>query len=310
MIRRIATLLLIVCSLLQAKSYSQVYIALSFDDPQTTGSPALDWQQRNAHILQTLHQHRLQSILFVCGKRVNTNEGRQVLQSWDRQGHAIANHSWNHSNFGAATMNMEDFKAEFLRCDSLIRPYKHYTRLYRFPYLKEGERRAKIDSCRDFIGTEHYGMGYVSIDASDWYIDGVLRDTLKANPAANIDAFRKFYIRHILERSYYYDSLATALTGRKVKHVLLLHHNLLNALFLDDLITTLKQKHFIFIDAADAYRDTIYRQYPPTVPAGESIIWSMAKASGQYEDRLRYPAEDSVYEEEALRQCLLQTAKP
>lgn len=31
-------------------------------------------------------------------------------------------------------------------------------------------------------------------------------------------------------------------------------------------------------------------------PAGESLIWSLAKESGKYEDELRYPAEDSRYE--------------
>ncbi|PSK89099.1 polysaccharide deacetylase family protein [Taibaiella chishuiensis] len=309
MIRWITTVIIILLCLAPAAGYGQVYLSLSFDDPQTTVSPVLSWQQRNAHILQTLHKHKLQSILFVCGKRVNTEDGAQLLQSWDGAGHSLAHHSWSHRNFGAAGMDLATFREDFLRCDSLIKPFRHYTRLYRFPYLKEGERRAQIDSCRDFLATQQYANGYVSIDASDWYIDGLLRDTLAANPNANTGVFRDFYIRHILERSYYYDSLATALTGRKVKHVLLLHHNLLNALLLDDLIVALKQQHFIFIDAAEAYRDPLYRQHPATVPAGESIIWSMAKATGRYEDQLRYPAEDGVYEEAALRALLQQAAK-
>lgn len=287
-------------------SNAQVYIFLSFDDPQTTESPVLSWQQRNEHILETLSRHGLQSTLYVCGKRVVSTEGQQLLSSWDKAGHAIANHSWSHANFGSSAMSMAGFMIDFSRCDSLIRPFKHYTKRYRFPYLKEGETRSKIDSCRSFLQAQHYAMGYVSIDASDWYIDGILRDTLKANPAANLDAFRKFYIHHILERSYYYDRLATALTGRKVKHVLLLHHNLLNALLLDDLIIALKQRNFIFISTAEAYKDDIYKQYPATVPAGESIIWSMAKATGRFEGQLRYPAEDGIYEEEQLKSFLLQ----
>ncbi len=288
---------------------AQVYIALSFDDPQLSESPLLSWQQRNEKILAGLKKHRLQSVLYVCGKRVQTPEGQALLASWDTAQHAIANHSWQHANFGAPQMSVTAFRQDFLRCDSLIRQYRHYTRFYRFPYLKEGDTREKIDSCRNFLQSENYKMGYVSIDASDWYIDGILKDTLKANPQADITAFRKFYIAHILERSYYYDSLAMALTGRKVKHVLLLHHNLLNALFLNDLIAALKKKHFIFIDAATAYRDPVYRQYPPNVPAGESIIWAMARASGQYGERLRYPAEDGVYEEEKIKQVLLDAAK-
>jgi hypothetical protein len=33
------------------------------------------------------------------------------------------------------------------------------------------------------------------------------------------------------------------------------------------------------------------------VPAGESLIWALAKESGRFQDRLRYPGEDGVYEE-------------
>lgn len=294
-------------SCIQARA--QVYLALSFDDPQVTESPVLNWQQRNEKILDALKKHKLQSVLFVCGKRVQTKEGQQLLQRWDAASHAIANHSWDHANYGSAPMRFADFRKDFLRCDSLIRPYKHYAKLYRFPYLKEGDSREKIDSCRKFLLEENYKMGYVAIDASDWYIDGILRDTLKVNPGADIKAFGTFYIAHILERSYYYDSLATALTGRKVKHVLLLHHNLLNALFLNDLIAALKKEHFIFIDAATAYRDPVYSQYPKNIPAGESIIWSLAKASGKYEPQLRYPAEDGVYEEEKLKKFLIENSR-
>lgn len=242
-------------------------------------------------------------------KRVHSQEGQQLLQRWDTERHAIANHSWQHANYGSSKMSFADFREDFLSCDSLIRSYQHYTKRYRFPYLKEGDTREKIDSCRHFLQSENYKMGYVSIDASDWYIDGILRDTLKANPRANTDGFRDFYIQHVLERSYYYDSLSTALTGRKVKHVLLLHHNLLNALFLNDLIGALKKKNFIFIDAATAYRDPIYSQYPGIVPAGESIIWALAKASGKYDASLRYPAEDGVYEAEKIKQFLTGKAK-
>jgi hypothetical protein len=36
------------------------------------------------------------------------------------------------------------------------------------------------------------------------------------------------------------------------------------------------------------------------IPAGESLIWSIAHASGKYEDRLRYPGEDGEYEKPLL----------
>jgi len=283
---------------------SQSYISFSFDDPQTTSTSLLTWNGINDSILNTLRENNLHAALYVCGKRIDTQEGNELISDWDNEGHSIANHSYGHRNYGSKKMNFEDFKADFLLNVPLISSFNNYTKLYRFPYLKEGNSREKIDSCRQFLLNENYRNGYVSIDASDWFIDGVLNETLKVNPSADLEGFRRFYIYHILERSHYYDSLATELTGRKIKHVLLLHYNLLNALFLKDLIKELRKENFILINTNEAYTDSIYGLFPSNIPAGESIVWAIAKESGKYENTLRYPAEDSPYEEEKLMKFL------
>ncbi len=38
------------------------------------------------------------------------------------------------------------------------------------------------------------------------------------------------------------------------------------------------------------------------IPAGESLVWALARSSGKYPDRLRYPAEDGDYEEAKMNQ--------
>ncbi|MEZ4821341.1 MAG: hypothetical protein R2942_02615 [Ignavibacteria bacterium] len=54
--------------------------------------------------------------------------------------------------------------------DSLIKSYKNYARLFRFPYLKEGNTIVKRDSARALFDEMNYKEGYVAIDASDWYV--------------------------------------------------------------------------------------------------------------------------------------------
>jgi hypothetical protein len=70
--------------------------------------------------------------------------------------------------------------------------------------------------------------------------------------------------------------------------VLLLHHNLAAALFLDDLIKYFEANGWEVMDADKAYQDEIYSEVPDTVPAGESLIWALAKKSGKFEKVLRY----------------------
>ena len=105
----------------------------------------------------------------------------------------------------------------------------------------------------------------------------------------------------MLEQAKYYDNLAFEILGRKIKHSILLHHNLTSALFLSDLIEAFKNEGWNVINASEALKDEVYKKKINILPAGESIIWSLAKETGKYDDILRYPGEDSIYEEEKLK---------
>jgi hypothetical protein len=74
----------------------------------------------------------------------------------------------------------------------------------------------------------------------------------------------------------------------------------LNAFFLDDVIQMFKDKGWKVINADEAFQDPIFKMLPNTLPAGESLIWALAKQTGRYNDKLRYPGEDESYEKEAM----------
>ena len=77
---------------------------------------------------------------------------------------------------------------------------------------------------------------------------------------------------------------------------MLLHHNVLNGLFLGDVLDMFKLKKWKLIDAEEAFTDSVFSLLPKTAPAGESLIWALAKETGKFENLLRYPAEDGEYE--------------
>jgi peptidoglycan-N-acetylglucosamine deacetylase len=294
--RRIVLLFSIICSELK----SQSIISFTFDDPNTTETPLLSPEKRNDQLLEALKKNKLKAALFVCGMRVDNAKGKKLLDDWDNAGHLIANHSYSHLNYSSKKTSPPVFRSDFIRGDSLISGYRNYRKLFRFPFLKEGNTIEKRDFLREVLDSMQYGNGHVTVDASDWYIDQQLIKALKKNPDTSINKFRDFYVEHIYERACFYDSLATVLTGKKIPHTLLLHHNLLNALFLNDLIQHFKLKGWKIIDAELAYRDSFFLNLPTVVPAGESLVWALAKSSGRFESVLRYPAEDAMYEEEKL----------
>lgn len=275
-------------------------IAFTFDDGQTADMAQYKLEDWNGKLLGHLKKHTLKAILFSLGRNKNDAKGKYVLSSWDADGHLIANHTVNHPSFSGKNGTPERFEAELLANDSIIRHYSSYARYFRFPYLKEGNSHENIDAYRQILKKYGYRNGHVSIDASDWYIDQRLLSRLMENPKADLDGFRDFYKQHLMDRAKFYDSLAYSITGRRINHVILLHHNLAAALFLGDLIEHFKNNGWEVIDADRAYEDPIYKSEPKYVPAGESLIWSLAKESGKYEHVLRYPAEDGEYEKQIM----------
>jgi peptidoglycan/xylan/chitin deacetylase (PgdA/CDA1 family) len=282
-------------------------IAFTFDDPGADGAAVLSWQQRNERILAALAKHEVRSGLFVCGKRVNDDVGRQLVASWDRAGHLIANHSYSHFNFNQSAntdsdedkkVTLSEFEDDALKNEPIIRGYRHFARLFRYPYFKEGDTVEKRDGMRSFLQEHGYRIGRATIDASDWAISERLEKRAEAERQRRGDfiSYRNFFLEHIWERAQFYDSLSQRVLGRPVRHTVLLHHNLLNALYLDDLIAMFLAKGWKPIDAEWAYRDPAYDRQPKTLPAGESLIWALAKESGKFEKELRYPAESDVYE--------------
>jgi peptidoglycan/xylan/chitin deacetylase (PgdA/CDA1 family) len=284
----------------QTKVARKPQIAFSFDDGQTNdvaGYPLATW---NKLLLDHLQKHQVKAVLFSSGANKKTPKGKYLLSSWNDAGHLIGNHTFTHPNFNSKNIRLQDFEWELMANDSIIRNYANFYPYFRFPYLKEGNTKEKVEGFRAFMKEKGYTNGHVTIDASDWYIDSRLVKRLRENPKADVSGFRDYYKAHLMNRAMYYDSLANQLTDRSISHVILLHHNLAAALFLGDLIQHFKDNGWEVISPDIAYQHPVYKEVPNTIPAGESLIWALAKQTGKFEKVLRYPAEDGTYEKEKM----------
>jgi peptidoglycan-N-acetylglucosamine deacetylase len=283
---------------------AQRKVAITIDDAHTLATPLLTWQQRNEALLQTLDKYNIQAALFICGKRIADSNGNYLLHTWDAKNHLMCNHSYSHFYYNGS-ISAQSFISDFLAGDSMIKNYRNYTKLFRFPYLKEGNTAGKRDSMRKILQKLKYKNGYVTIDASDWYIDAEMIKALKADSTCNLQPYKEYYIKHILDRANYYDSLSRLVFKKPIPHTLLIHHSLLNALFLDDILIALQKNDWQLINASTAFANKQLKNLQPNiVPCGESIIWQCAALVPALDSTLRYPAEDGVYEEAGLKKML------
>lgn len=270
-------------------------LALTMDDPTLTLGSVLRWQEANSRILKAISSKNVRAALFVCGMRVDEADGAKLLGGWDDAGHLICNHSYSHKFYGERT-SYADFAVDFLKNEKVIAPYHNRTALFRYPFLKEGDTADKRDRFRTLLKERGYRVGHVSIDASDWYVSQRFVDRLGKQPNAAVAPYRDYLIAHLLDRASFYRQLALDVIGRDIRHTLLVHFNPLNAFVLGDVMNAFESAGWQWIDASLAFEDSVYRSEPKTLPAGESLVWALAKETGRSEARLRYPGEDDVYE--------------
>jgi peptidoglycan-N-acetylglucosamine deacetylase len=284
--------LLLLSAVAQAQAQS---LALTFDDGLDPDKEprATAW---NAAILATLRREGIQAMHFPSLRHVGDGAGRDLVKQWSLQGHLIGNHTSEHRSLNSKKLSAEEFIGHVMAADRAFGALPGWQRLLRFPYLKEGDTADKRDAVRAWMRNHHYLPAPVSIDASDWHYDDAY---LKFDEALR-PKLKRAYMAHLLDRAAYYNRLAKDTLGREPAHVLLLHTNAINAAWLADVIAAFRTAGWTIVAPTVAFADPLYRVQPKSLPAGEGIVWALAKDAGRTD--LRYPAEDAEYEEPIIRQ--------
>jgi peptidoglycan-N-acetylglucosamine deacetylase len=272
-------------------------ISFTFDDGL---NPLIqpEAQHWNDQLLSALAAAQVKAMLFPAGKIVKNPDGMKLVENWGKHGHAIGNHTYSHVSFGSPKTILENFTADVMRADLTFNRLPGWTPRLRFPYLKEGETQTKRDGMRQWMSTQGYESAPVSIDTSDWYYNNRFIEWRTTHPEADTKPFREAYLAHLWTRAEYYEHLSTSLLGRSPAHVMLLHANYINATFLPDVIAMFRAHGWKIVSPIEAFADSLYQEQPTTFPAGESILWALAKQANY--PNLRYPAEDAIYEEPIL----------
>jgi peptidoglycan-N-acetylglucosamine deacetylase len=283
-IRIFAMLVMLAASLLlvvHIDAHAQA-IAFTFDDgPHLAGTPKLSPEARNQALLDHLAKHRVKATLFVTvDNGANRPEGLALARAWGEAGHTIGNHTMSHLDLNSKKTTIADYQKELLDCDAVIRTLPGYRKWFRFTYLREGNTPEKRDGMRAFLGAQNYRNAYVSLDTSDWRLNDKLVEVLTKDANADITPIKRAYLAHVWQRAEAYRALSQKLQGRDIAQVILLHHNLINALWLGDVIAMFKEKGWTIVTPEAAFADPIYQLQPEVAAAGQSLLLSLAKSLG------------------------------
>lgn len=257
-------------------------VAFTFDDgPRTSATPLLSPAQRNQAMLDALARHGVKAALFVTADNGATRpDGYALAKAWGQAGHAVGNHTMSHPDLNSAKVSLADYQKEVLDCDKIIATLPGYQKWLRFTFLREGNTPEKRDGMRKFLKENGYRNAHVSIDTSDWRLDQKLMETLAKDAGADLAPIKAAYLAHLRQRALAYRTLAMQVQGRDIPQVILLHHNLVNALWLGDALAMFRDMGWTFTTPAEAFRDPVYQLMPDRPVAGQSLLVSMARSLG------------------------------
>lgn len=183
---------------------------------------------------------------------------RQLLQHWVDSGHHLANHNYWHSDLNNTDAQL--FIAGIERNQQLLSEFPQAkTKLFRYPYLKEGNTRAKRDAIRDYLAGNRFKVAPVTVNFNDWAWNRTFVKLSKNGFApTNREALEENYLEIALLSLKGAVRAARRLFDRDVSHILLLHMGAFTALTLDKLLSKFASHGVKFITMEEALQDTIF----------------------------------------------------
>lgn len=238
-------------------------IAFSFDDAPRGKGAFLEPDERPKLLIEALKTAGIeQAAFFINTGRITAYDNDAAdIAAYAEAGHVLANHTAKHSKLSA--VSVETFLADIDAAEVWLKDKPNYRPWFRFPFLDEGRKnRAKRDAVRTGLKKRGLMNGYVTVDASDWYLEDMAISAARTGKIMDWNALRDLFVESYVQSANFSDDLARRTLDRAPVQMILLHETDLAAMFVDDLAAALKAGGWTIVTADEAYRDPIANMEP------------------------------------------------
>lgn len=203
-----------------------------------------------------------------------------ILKSWSDAGVELGNHTFSHLGFQGATL--ADYEDDFIRGEAvskmLLKQKGARLRYFRHPFLQMGATLETEKSFENFIGQRGYKIAPVTIDTLDWMFLAAYSKARSQSDKAMMKRVSSDYLKYVSVKFDYCEKVSGELFGRKIKQILLMHANELNADNFDALINVIKGKGYRFVPLEQALQDSIYQFPDKYIPTSDWLgLWAFSK---------------------------------
>lgn len=252
-----------------SKPTSTREICITVDDLPVVGYSHTDIQHLSS-ITDSLIAHFLKydvpAIGYVNEKKLYQDEKLdtarlELLERWLKNGLELGNHTFSHDSYHKTPF--EEYTQDILAGEKNIRKLIEQNggklQYFRHPYLHIGNRKTHHDSLVQFLKEHHYIEAPVTIDNADYLFAVAYHKAVTKERKNDMDKIGKDYVEYMEQKLLFYESMSQKLFDRTIKQTLLIHANLLNADYFDELAEMYQKHGYSFISQAEVLTDPAYQ---------------------------------------------------
>jgi peptidoglycan/xylan/chitin deacetylase (PgdA/CDA1 family) len=200
--------------------------------------------------------------------------GEERIAAYVAAGHVIADHSFTHRHL--SELSVADYMADVDQAEAWLKGREGRRPWFRYPFLDEGqEDKAKVAGVRAALKVRGLRNGYATVDGSDWNIESLTADAVKAGKTIDMNALRDLYVETMVGAADFADKVARKTWHRQPAQVIVLHETDVAALYVADLVRALRRDGWTIVTADEAYADPISK-LAPNVPSANGTLLELA----------------------------------
>jgi peptidoglycan/xylan/chitin deacetylase (PgdA/CDA1 family) len=197
---------------------------------------------------------------FVNGVRLEQEPASApVLDAWRAAGFPLGNHTWTHASLNA--VSVPDFETEIAKNEALLKDKmgEGDWRWFRYPFLAEGDRPEKRAAIRSFLADRGYRVAAVTMSFSDYAYNEPYARCMAKGDQAEIARMEASWLEGAARALDADRTMSTALYGREIPYVLLMHIGAFDARMLPLLLELYRERGVRLVTLPEAERDPFYR---------------------------------------------------
>ncbi|MDF1544110.1 MAG: polysaccharide deacetylase family protein [bacterium] len=243
----------------QKKPKGEKTICITFDElPYAQSFQELDVNKLHDQILSALKKHEVKAAGFVVGYRIENHF--DIIGRWLNEGHRIGNMTFSNQDYNDLETDafLTDVVAGGDQLETMLSGFGQKPRYFRYPFLHYGDTPSKKAAALSFLEEYDISVVHATVVVEDYLYNLTVEKSHGDLDSASYDQILNEYFNHLFDELERVEQLSVDRLGRHCSQILQLRTNQLNALFLDELLTALKEAGYKFITLDQALKDEVY----------------------------------------------------